>query len=125
MGAGRACRPVEQWSRGAYPVVLTLSLSVPSPSPFLPRLPPARDLPPPPSPFLSPPQKIRARYTAAPAQSATLEQLVENEKGEKKRTATEGLLWLLRCVLLCPGTFSIVLQLWFEDGGVGFMVEGY
>lgn len=41
-------------------------------------------------------QKIRARYDAAPAQSATLEQLVENEKGEKKRTATEGLLWLLR-----------------------------
>ncbi|GAA5978225.1 hypothetical protein JCM10908_004279 [Rhodotorula pacifica] len=40
--------------------------------------------------------KIRTRYTAAPAQSATLEQLVENEKGEKKRTATEGLLWLLR-----------------------------
>ncbi|KWU46597.1 glycolipid transfer protein [Rhodotorula sp. JG-1b] len=40
--------------------------------------------------------KIRTRYEAAPAQSATLEQLVENEKGEKKRTATEGLLWLLR-----------------------------
>lgn len=45
-------------------------------------------------------QKIRTRYDAAPAQSATLEQLVENEKGEKKRTATEGLLWLLRCVVL-------------------------
>jgi len=44
------------------------------------------------------PQKIRNRYNAAPAQSQTLEQLVENEKGEKKRTATEGLLWLLRCV---------------------------
>jgi hypothetical protein len=28
--------------------------------------------------------------------SDTLEKLVENEKGEKKRTATEGLLWLLR-----------------------------
>ncbi|KAG5646256.1 hypothetical protein DXG03_004083 [Asterophora parasitica] len=40
--------------------------------------------------------KVRARYDAAPAQSATLEQLVENEKTEKKRTATEGLLWLLR-----------------------------
>merc|ERR1712230_356132 len=40
--------------------------------------------------------KIRNRYNAAPAQSQTLEQLVENEKGEKKRTATEGLLWLLR-----------------------------
>ena len=41
-------------------------------------------------------QKVRARYDAVPAQSGTLEQLVENEKGEKKRTATEGLLWLLR-----------------------------
>ena len=41
-------------------------------------------------------QKVRARYDAAPAQSATLEQLVENEKGEKKRTATEGLMWLVR-----------------------------
>ena len=41
-------------------------------------------------------QKVRARYDAAPSKSATLELLVENEKGEKKRTATEGLLWLLR-----------------------------
>ncbi|CEQ39863.1 SPOSA6832_01424, partial [Sporobolomyces salmonicolor] len=40
--------------------------------------------------------KIRNRYLATPTQSATLEQLVDNEKGEKKRTATEGLLWLLR-----------------------------
>ncbi|GAA5896376.1 hypothetical protein JCM3775_001999 [Rhodotorula graminis] len=40
--------------------------------------------------------KIRTRYNAAPAQSQTLEQLVANEQGEKKRTATEGLLWLLR-----------------------------
>ncbi|KAJ7594467.1 glycolipid transfer protein domain-containing protein [Mycena floridula] len=40
--------------------------------------------------------KIQARYDAAPEKSATLEELVENEKGEKKRTATEGLLWLLR-----------------------------
>jgi len=28
--------------------------------------------------------------------SNTLEKLVENEKGEKKRKATEGLIWLLR-----------------------------
>ena len=32
-----------------------------------------------------------------PDKSATLEALVMNEKGEKKRTATEGLMWLLRC----------------------------
>ncbi|CAA7261808.1 unnamed protein product [Cyclocybe aegerita] len=40
--------------------------------------------------------KVRARYDAAPTLSTTLELLVENEKGEKKRVATEGLLWLLR-----------------------------
>ncbi|KAG6900718.1 hypothetical protein C0993_003744 [Termitomyces sp. T159_Od127] len=40
--------------------------------------------------------KVRARYHAVPSLSVTLEELVENEKTEKKRTATEGLLWLLR-----------------------------
>ncbi|CAL1706234.1 unnamed protein product [Somion occarium] len=40
--------------------------------------------------------KVRARYNAHPELSTTLEQLVENEKNEKKRVATEGLLWLLR-----------------------------
>ncbi|KAK1222771.1 hypothetical protein PQX77_014380 [Marasmius sp. AFHP31] len=40
--------------------------------------------------------KVKTRYEADPAKSATLELLVENEKGEKKRTATEGLMWLLR-----------------------------
>jgi len=41
--------------------------------------------------------KVRARYDAAPSESATLEKLVENEKtSDKKRPATEGLMWLLR-----------------------------
>jgi len=40
--------------------------------------------------------KVRARYNAASAKSATLEQLVMNEKTEKKHPATEGLMWLLR-----------------------------
>ncbi|KAH8995758.1 het-c2 protein [Lactarius akahatsu] len=40
--------------------------------------------------------KVRARYDETPTLSNTLEKLVENEKGEKKRKATEGLLWLLR-----------------------------
>ncbi|KAI0268832.1 het-c2 protein [Gloeopeniophorella convolvens] len=40
--------------------------------------------------------KVRARYVETPTLSDTLEKLVENEKGEKKRKATEGLLWLLR-----------------------------
>ncbi|KAI0302692.1 het-c2 protein [Russula brevipes] len=40
--------------------------------------------------------KVRARYDEAPTLSNTLENLVLNEKGEKKRKATEGLLWLLR-----------------------------
>ncbi|ORY59408.1 glycolipid transfer protein domain-containing protein [Leucosporidium creatinivorum] len=40
--------------------------------------------------------KIRTRYLAHPEQSATLESLMEHEKTEKKKTATEGLLWLIR-----------------------------
>ncbi|CAO1617808.1 unnamed protein product [Sympodiomycopsis kandeliae] len=43
-------------------------------------------------------KKIKDRLLAAPTQSHTLELLVENEgaPGDKKRTATEGLMWLLR-----------------------------
>ncbi|KAG9108266.1 hypothetical protein FRC07_008470 [Ceratobasidium sp. 392] len=40
--------------------------------------------------------KVRARQTSHPAESVTLEKLVENEWKEKKRPATEGLMWLLR-----------------------------
>jgi len=40
--------------------------------------------------------KVRARYDETPTLSDTLEKLVENEMGEKKRKATEGLIWLLR-----------------------------
>jgi hypothetical protein len=40
--------------------------------------------------------KVRTRYDADPAAAATLEQLVVREAREKKRTATEGLLWLVR-----------------------------
>ncbi|KAI0784740.1 het-c2 protein [Abortiporus biennis] len=40
--------------------------------------------------------KVRERYNAFPDKSSTLELLVVNEKGEKKRKATEGLMWLLR-----------------------------
>lgn len=42
------------------------------------------------------PQKIRARYDAFPEKSKTLESMVENEKTEKKKDATQGLLWLTR-----------------------------
>ena len=45
-------------------------------------------------------QKVRTRFLAAPLVSGTLEKLVENEARETKRTASEGLLWLLRCVIL-------------------------
>ncbi|GAA5830279.1 hypothetical protein JCM3766R1_002853 [Sporobolomyces carnicolor] len=41
-------------------------------------------------------KKIRDRYEQNPAANSTLEKLVDGEKGEKKKTATEGLLWLLR-----------------------------
>lgn len=44
-------------------------------------------------------KKIRDRQLAAPAQSETLQALVINELKEKKHTATEGLLWLVRYVL--------------------------
>ncbi|KAN0073838.1 Glycolipid transfer domain containing protein [Tylopilus felleus] len=40
--------------------------------------------------------KVRTRYLAQPTQSATLELLTLNERSEKKNTATEGLMWLLR-----------------------------
>ncbi|KAG9101948.1 hypothetical protein FRC06_002460 [Ceratobasidium sp. 370] len=40
--------------------------------------------------------KVRTRQTSHPAESVTLEQLVENEWKEKKRPATEGLIWLFR-----------------------------
>lgn len=43
-------------------------------------------------------QKIRTRFLSNPELNKTLESLVENEKHEKKRTATEGLLWLTRSV---------------------------
>jgi hypothetical protein len=46
--------------------------------------------------FLSLNQKVNTRYELDPKKSATLELLVENEKNEKKRVATEGLMWLLR-----------------------------
>lgn len=41
-------------------------------------------------------EKIRTRQKAFPAQCDTLEGLVKGEAVEKKRTATEGLMWLLR-----------------------------
>jgi hypothetical protein len=39
-------------------------------------------------------QKVKERYAAAPGLSGTLQKLVEND--DKKRKATQGLLWLLR-----------------------------
>jgi len=41
-------------------------------------------------------KKLRERYEATGDKSRTIELLVKNEQGEKKRTATEGLLWLNR-----------------------------
>ncbi|PGH23102.1 hypothetical protein AJ80_02876 [Polytolypa hystricis UAMH7299] len=41
-------------------------------------------------------KKIRDRQLAAPAESETLQELVQNEQRIKKNTATEGLLWLTR-----------------------------
>ncbi|KAG8940372.1 hypothetical protein FRC04_005391 [Tulasnella sp. 424] len=41
-------------------------------------------------------KKVGDYHTANPDKSKTLEQLVISEKNEKKRPATQGLLWLLR-----------------------------
>jgi len=41
-------------------------------------------------------KKIRDRQLAHPAESETLQDLVNNELAEKKKTASEGLLWLNR-----------------------------
>ncbi|KAH7890169.1 het-c2 protein [Phlebopus sp. FC_14] len=43
--------------------------------------------------------KVRTRYNSHPTESVTLELLLANEKNEKKRPATEGLMWLLRGLL--------------------------
>jgi hypothetical protein len=42
-------------------------------------------------------QKIRDRQLAAPTESENLQDLVINELKTKKHTATEGLVWLVRC----------------------------
>ncbi|KAI9281885.1 glycolipid transfer protein domain-containing protein [Sporodiniella umbellata] len=39
-------------------------------------------------------KKIRERYLSNPTANNTLEELTKNESSEKKRVATEGLLWL-------------------------------
>ncbi|CAO3666266.1 hypothetical protein G6F70_006119 [Rhizopus microsporus] len=41
-------------------------------------------------------KKIRDRYLSNPTANNTLEELMKNEAPEKKRVATEGLLWLTR-----------------------------
>jgi len=41
-------------------------------------------------------KKLQERYDAETAKSGTLQDLVNNEIAEKKKTATEGLLWLNR-----------------------------
>ncbi|KAL7273021.1 hypothetical protein RUND412_004140 [Rhizina undulata] len=41
-------------------------------------------------------KKLRERQLSKPAESATLQDLVNNELAEKKHNATEGLLWLNR-----------------------------
>jgi hypothetical protein len=63
-------------------------------------------------------QKIRARQLAAPDQSATLEDLVTNEvASDKKRPATQGLLWLNRYAVL--SSILSRLQL-LSDRGLSF-----
>lgn len=60
-------------------------------------------------------QKIRDRLlSTGPDLSGTLQLLVKNEglPGDKKRTATEGLLWLLRYVCLFLSHLPLSLLQW-------------
>lgn len=41
-------------------------------------------------------KRVRVRYAAFPEESRTLELLVKNESRERRRLATEALLWLFR-----------------------------
>jgi hypothetical protein len=53
-------------------------------------------------------KKIRDRQLAAPTLSDTMQNLVLNELKEKKHTATEGMVWLVRYIhLLLPTPFQI------------------
>lgn len=45
-------------------------------------------------------QRIRVRYDVDPGKSRTLEDLVRNEKPERRKLGTESLLWLFRFVIL-------------------------
>jgi hypothetical protein len=62
-------------------------------------------------------QKIRDRQLAAPTESENLQDLVVNELKTKKHTATEGLVWLVRCEsLFSPHTQAkLIYFLQIED----------
>jgi len=64
--------------------------------------------------------KVRARYDETPTLSDTLEKLVENEKGEKKRKATEGLMWLLRGLSFTCTALQTAQANTSEELGVAF-----
>lgn len=51
-------------------------------------------------------QKVRAYYDTQPDKAKTLESLVISEKNEKKKDATQGLLWLLRCASAWPNILA-------------------
>ncbi len=60
-------------------------------------------------------EKIRARLLANPDKSETLQDLVLNEKSiDKKRTATQGLLWLNRYVI-CYYSILFIIGLCYTN----------
>jgi hypothetical protein len=63
---------------------------------------------------------VRARYDATPTLSSTLQKLVENEKGEKKQTATEGLMWLLRGLAFTCNALKVAQQNKADELSVAF-----
>ncbi|KAL9555620.1 hypothetical protein MBANPS3_002277 [Mucor bainieri] len=55
-------------------------------------------------------KKIRERFLSNPTANATLQDLMATEAPEKKRVATEGLLWLTRQVSCCAKGLDFTAQ---------------
>jgi hypothetical protein len=65
-------------------------------------------------------KKVRERQLAAPAESQTLQELVQNELKDGKHVATEGLLWLMRGLEFTCAALSKNVQLPTEELSTSF-----
>jgi hypothetical protein len=69
---------------------------------------------------LTPNQKIRKRYLAAPLESENLQDLVRNELKSGSHVATEGLVWLVRYELTSNGRKKVYWPLSLLFRGLEF-----